>query len=998
MTTIHGFELLGEQDIPEINTRARLFRHVKTGAELLALENDDENKVFSINFRTTPTDSTGVAHIMEHAVLCGSRKYPVKEPFVELVKGSLNTFLNAFTYPDKTCYPIASQNLKDLYNLMDVYLDAVFYPRIPPHILDQEGWHYELENPDDPLTFKGVVFNEMKGAYSSPDNLLNRYSQQALFPDNTYGFDSGGDPQKIPDLTYAQFKRFHATYYHPSNARIFIYGDDHSDERLRLLDEYLRDFEPLQVDSTVPLHPRFESPQRHTFPYDASASEGKGFVTVNWMLDEHADPETTLGLNILSHILVGAPASPLRKALIDSGLGEDLTGGGLESDLRQLAFSTGLKGIAVDHAGQVEALILDTLTALADHGIDPDMVAASVNTVEFGLRENNAGPYPRGLLLNLRALTTWLHGGDPLAPLAFEAPLAAVKARLDADERHFENLIRRYLLNNPHRVTVVLQPDPGLRQRQEAAEAERLARTRAGMSAADLRAIIEHTHALKRLQETPDSPEALATIPTLTLDDLDKENKHIPLQNLSENGSEILYHDLFTNGIVYLEVGFNLRALPQELLPYAPLFGEALVKIGTEREDFVKLSQRIGRETGGIAPTTFTAATPTSADVREPPQRRTACSPAPHPRGGAGGAGESNDGTAWLFMRGKATVDKAPALLDILRDVLLTVRLDNRERFKQMVLEEKGGKETALVPGGHRMVNVRLRSKFDPAGWAAEQMNGVESLFFVRQLAQDVDENWPAVLEKLEQVRRLLVNRNNMLCNVTLDADHWAGFRPQLNGFLNALPVAPAQPFRWTPPTAPAHEGFTIPAQVNYVGKGANLYRLGYELDGSVAVIAKYLSTTYIWEKIRIQGGAYGGFFAFDHRSGVLTYLSYRDPNLLETLDRYDGTAAFLRQLDLSQDELTKSIIGAIGDMDQYQLPDAKGFTSLARYLTGDTDKKRQRRRDEVLGTTGADFKAFAAVLERVNAQGLVAVLGAQEAIDAANAARGGWLAVQKAL
>ncbi len=969
MTTIHGFELIREQNIPEINTRARLFRHVRTGAELLALENDDENKVFSVNFRTTPTDSTGVAHIMEHAVLCGSRKYPVKEPFVELVKGSLNTFLNAFTYPDKTCYPIASQNLKDFYNLMDVYLDAVFYPRIPPHTLDQEGWHYELENPDDPLTFKGIVFNEMKGAYSSPDNLLNRYSQQALFPDNLYGFDSGGDPQKIPDLTYAQFKRFHATYYHPSNARLFIYGDDHSDERLRLLDEYLRDFEPLQVDSTVPLHPRFASPQRRTFPYDASDGEGKGFVTVNWMLDEHADPETTLGLNILSHILVGAPASPLRKALIDSGLGEDLTGGGLENDLRQLVFSTGLKGIAVDNAAQVEALILDTLAGLADGGIEPDMVAASVNTVEFRLRENNTGPYPRGLSLLLRALTTWLHGGDPLAPLAFEAPLAAVKARLDAGEPYFENLLRRYLLDNPHRVTVVLQPDPTLRQRQEAAESERLAQVRAGMSAADLQAVIKHTRELKRLQETPDPPEALATIPTLALDDLDKQNKHIPLQAISENGTEILYHDLFTNGIVYLDVGFDLRALPQELLPYAPLFGEALVKIGTEREDFVKLSQRIGRETGGVAPTTFTAATPASAD-----------------------------GAAWLFLRGKATVDKAPALLDILRDVLLTIKLDNRERFKQMVLEEKAGKETGLVPGGHRLVNVRLRSKFDPAGWAAEQMNGVESLFFVRQLAQDVEQNWPAVLEKLEQVRRLLVNRNNMLCNVTLDADHWARFRPQLNGFLKTLPVAPAQPFQWAPPAAPAHEGFTIPAQVNYVGKGANLYRLGYELDGSVAVIAKYLSTTYIWEKIRIQGGAYGGFFAFDHRSGVLTYLSYRDPNLLETLDRYDGTAAFLRQLDLSPDELTKSIIGAIGDMDQYQLPDAKGFSSLARYLTGDTDDKRQRRREEVLGATVADFKAFAEVLEQVNARGLVAVLGSQEAIDAANVVKGGWLAVQKVL
>ncbi|TEU10373.1 MAG: peptidase M16, partial [Anaerolineales bacterium] len=663
MTNFHSLELLREQNIAELNTKAQLFRHVTTGAELLSLENDDENKVFGITFRTPPPDSTGVAHILEHSVLCGSRKYPVKEPYVELLKGSLKTFLNAFTYPDKTCYPIASQNLQDFYNLINVYLDAVFYPRITPHIFQQEGWHYELENPDDPIIFKGVVFNEMKGAYSSPDRVLAEYSQYSLFPDTTYGLESGGHPRHIPDLTYEQFKAFHQTYYHPSNARIFFYGDDHSDERLRSVNDYLKNFEPLAVDSAVHLQPRFDQPKRLTRSYAVSQDADihkKGMVTVNWLLSETTDPETNLALHVLEHILIGTPASPLRKALIDSGLGEDLAGVGLEDELRQMFFSTGLKGIDAKDADRIEALALQTLTTLTQEGIDPHTLEAALNTIEFRLRENNTGNFPRGLLLMLRSLTTWLYDGDPLALPAFEAPLAAIKTHLATDETYFEDMVCQYLLQNPHRTTLILQPDPDLSGREEAAEKERLAQARAIMSRADLRAVIANTRQLKKMQETPDPPEALATIPRLRLSDLDKKNKIIPLELLERNGTQILYHDLFSNGIAYLDVGFNLHTLPQEYLPYVPLFGRALLEIGTEQEDFVTLSQRIGRKTGGIRPESFTSV------IRE-----------------------TKEGVVWLFLRSKAIPAQADDLLAILRDVLLTVRLDNQERFRQMVLEEK---------------------------------------------------------------------------------------------------------------------------------------------------------------------------------------------------------------------------------------------------------------------------------------------------------------------
>src|SRR5215469_3325234 len=438
----HGFDLLREQRVEEVNSTARFYRHVKTGAELLSLANTDENKVFGVTFRTPLRDSTGVAHILEHAVLCGSRKYPVKEPFVELMKGSLNTFLNAMTFPDKTCYPVASQNLRDFYNLIDVYLDAVFYPRLTRNTFHQEGWHYELDTVDEPLAYKGVVFNEMRGSYSSPDDLLNEFSQRSLFPNTIYGLDSGGDPRHIPDLSYADFKAFHQRYYHPSNARLFFYGDDNPDDRLRLLDSWLNAFDPIVVDSMVALQKRFSVPRRltRTFAADADKSEAdrKGMATVNWMIDQIPDAETDLGVNILEHILIGTPASPLRKSLVDSGLGEDVAGRGLDDQLLQPMLSVGLKGIDPSAADTVEALILETLRGLADQGINRMTVEASLNTVEFRLRENNFGSFPRGIAAMLRSLKSWLYDRDPLEPLAFEAPMRTLKARVAGGEPYFE--------------------------------------------------------------------------------------------------------------------------------------------------------------------------------------------------------------------------------------------------------------------------------------------------------------------------------------------------------------------------------------------------------------------------------------------------------------------------------------------------------------------------------------------------------------------------------
>ncbi|MFZ6029811.1 MAG: insulinase family protein [Chloroflexota bacterium] len=967
------FTLLQQRYIPEINATVKHYVHDKTGARLLSVLNDDENKVFGVSFRTPPRTSNGIAHIMEHAVLCGSRKYRVKEPFIELSKGSLNTFLNAMTFPDKTCYPLASQNLQDLYNLADVYLDAVFYPLISEYTLMQEGWHYELEAPDAPLAFKGVVFNEMKGNYSSPDSLLYEYSQRSLFPDSPYGLDAGGDPAVIPDLAYAEFKAFHESYYHPSNAYIWFYGDDPEERRLAFLEGWLEGFERREPHSDLVLQPRFDAPRRLVQVYDAAGIEDpKAYVTLNWLMPEAGHPDT-LGLSVLAHVLTATPASPLRKALIDSGLGEDMAGAGFEESLKQMYYATGMKGVAPENLEKVERLILDTLRRLAADGLDSDTVAASINTIEFRLREQNTGRYPRGLFMMLTALSAWLYDGDPFEALAFEAPLDTIKQKITLGVPYFENLIQTHLLDNPHRTAVHLLPDPEEGRRREAAEQARLAAAKAAMSAGDLAALAAAAAELKRRQDAPDAPEALASIPSLALDDIEKQVKTIPLALQKSGKTPVLYHDLFTNGIAYLDLGFDMHYLPVDLLPFMGLFGRALLEMGTQTQDFVRLIQRIGQQTGGIRSGVLTST------IRE-----------------------SSDSALWFFLRGKAVASRTTDLLDILRDVLLTANFDNLQRFQQIVLEEKARAEAGLVPGGHIAVNQRLRARFSEAGWVAEQIGGVDYLFFLRRLVQDIENDWPGVLARLEAVRQALVHRRAVLVNITLDEANWQTCRPQVDAFLDALPDRPmlATAFQrpGTSAAKSADEGLTIPAQVNYVGKGGNLYALGYEPHGSVHVINNYLNSTFLWEKVRVQGGAYGGFSVFDQASGVFTFLSYRDPNLLGTLDTYDQVPRFLRQLDLSPAELTKTIIGVIGELDAYMLPDAKGYTAMVRYLTHYTDEERQKIRDEVLSAGVRDFKQFAEVLAMLAENGETVVLGSADAIEKANQERKGMFEVKKVL
>lgn len=956
MTQLHGFELIREQEVPELKTVAKLYRHIKTGAQLLSVENDDENKVFGVNFCTPPEDSTGLPHILEHSVLGGSRKYPVKQPFLELVKGSLQTFVNAMTFSDKTIYPIASPNTQDFYNLADVYLDAVFFPRITSQTLQREGWHFELDALDAPLTYKGIVFNEMKGAYSSPDDLMGRYSEGSLFPDTPYAHDSGGDPRVMPDLTYEQFKRFYETYYHPSNALIWFYGDDPTPNRLALVDSFLSEFEAQQVDATIPLQAPFSAPVQRTMPYDASSEDDKALITVNWVWPDVLNTDMVIACNILSMVLMDTPASPLRKALIESGLGEDLIGGGLSTYQRQMTFAVGLRGVEVANTPQVESLIIDTLHQLVEEGIDPLTIEAAVNTYEFEVREMNTGHFPRGILLMLWSLRSWLYGGDPVEPLRFEAPLAALKQKLADNPRYLEDLIQDLLLTNSHRSTVVLEPKPNLAAELDADERARLDAIQATMTEDDLQQVMADAEALLRAQQTPDSPEDLAKIPSLTLNDLEKMVKPVPTVATSVGNGHLLYHDIFTNGIVYLDLAFDLHTLPQHYLPLIPLFGQALVEMGTAREDYVRLTQRIGAKTGGIAPTLLVSATRHSPEA-----------------------------TAHLVLRGKATMSQAAELLTILQDILCTAQFEDRERFFQMVLESKAGQEASLIPAGHSTVIRRLGAGLNEVGWVREQMQGVSNLFYTRQLAEQVEHDWPSVLQQLEEIRAHLLNQGALTANVTLDTDNWSVFEPQLRGFVESLPPKTVSRATWTPTAPPTREGLTIPAQVNYVAKGGNLYDLGASFDASMLVVNKHLSLGYLFEKVRMQGGAYGGYSSFDWLTGNFAYFSYRDPNLLNTLAVYDKAGEYLRGLDVNKELLTRAVIGTISDIDGYELPDAKGYSAMTRHLIGLTDAERQRNRDRIFATSADDFRNFADAIEPLIEAGRVVVLGSPAQLEAAN-------------
>ncbi len=970
MTEHPAFSLISARELPELSSEVRHYRHDRTGAELVSMINQDENKVFGITFKTPPADSTGIAHILEHSVLCGSERFPLRKPFVEMARGSLQTFLNAMTFPDKTAYPLASQNLQDFYNLIDVYLDAVLNPILSEDTFRQEGWHFEADTPEAPLTYKGVVFNEMKGAYSAPDTVFSEVMRQSLMPDTIYALSSGGDPRVMPDLTFEQFKAFHQAYYHPSNARVMFYGDDDPAARLDLIDKAFARFEAAEPAGDIALQPKFTTPVSAEGTYAARPEQGPardGMFSITWMLDPPEDHEAELALSVLGHVLVGTAASPLKRKLTESGLGESVRGG-LSAFAQQPTMSFGLKGIDPANRDKIEELILTELKHIADTGVPAAAVEAAINTTEFQLRELNTGNLPRGIALMFGALGQWLHGHDPIDALAFAKPLADLKQHIADDADYFVRLIRTQLLDNPHRSSVLLKADPDLAAKEAREERARLDAARDAMSDTDITNAIEVTRKLRTLQATPDAPEAVATLPRLGIEDLPRENIEIPVSHLTTAGVETLFHEQPANGIIYLDLAFNLRALDQKHLPFLPLFDRALTQTGTDTQDFAEFIQRIGRTTGGVGASRLISAIDGEAEA-----------------------------LAYVALRGKATADHTQDLLDLMGDVMSRAKLVDKERLRQMIREAKAGIETRLAPAGHQLAGTRLGAGLSEAGWLGEEMSGISQLFFLRDLEKRLDEDWEEISATLIDMRDRLFGRRNLIVNVTATEADWYPFHAPLGSLLESLPDGREPDASWTAPSRPVNEGLSFSAQVNYVAKGFNLHDHGYTRSGAASVALQHLNMSYLWDKVRVEGGAYGGFSSYNHLSGNFQFGSYRDPNLLKTLDVYDAAGDFLRK-PVPDTELIRSIIGVIGQMDRYQLPDAKGFSSFSRHLIGETAEKRQERRLEVLNASPADFAALGDALDAARNDARIVVLGSEENLEAANAERGDFLTISKVL
>ncbi|AJQ28075.1 insulinase family protein [Pelosinus fermentans] len=950
----HGFRLEEEEKIDEISSLARRFYHEKSGARLLYLQNDDDNKVFSVTFRTPPEDSTGVAHIVEHSVLCGSRKFPMKEPFVELVKGSLNTYLNAMTFPDKTMYPVASRNVKDFRNLMDVYLDAVFYPNIYNSLetLMQEGWHYELENPVDEITYKGVVYNEMKGVFSSPDAILEKKNFESLFPDTAYGVESGGDPEFIPELTQEKFIDFHKKYYHPSNGYIFLYGDLDILDNLKFLDEaYLSNFEKIDVNSQIALQPAFKEKVENVFEYSIAPSENiedKTFLSRNFVLGKATNSEICLAFQILEYLLLETPAAPLRNALIEAEIGKDVVGTFVKSIL-QPTFGIVITGANENEKAKFIQVVDEELERLVREGIDKELIEACINIFEFTLREANYGTRPKGLVYNIKCMDSWLYDASPFIHLGYEDDLVKIKAALKTN--YFEQLIEQHLLNNNHQALVILKPKHGLAEEKDEELRKYLAEYKASLSDIEINELVEQTQRLKTLQETADSPEALATIPLLTRQDIEVKSEELIVVEKQELGVPVLLHPLRTNAIAYVNMYFDTCLVPQQYLPYMYLLSEILGKVSTKQYEYSALSNEINKNTGGIV---FDVAvfTENANDSKYLPK---------------------------FIIKGKSLVEKLPQLLRLTEQIIAHSRFDNSKRMKELIQEIKSNWDMNLFRRGQQLATNRVLSYFSPIA----QYNEVGMLAFydfVAALEKDFASKSEEVYKNLETVAGFIFNKENLLVSVTVEEENYSEFQKAFSEFHSCLASTTEKPAVYHFENSHYNEGLMTSGKVQYVVKGANFRKLGYSYHGSLKVLETILRYDYLWTRVRVQGGAYGGFARLE-RNGNMVLGSYRDPNLKETLTVYDETANYLRNFSVDQREMTKYVIGTMSQLDTPLTPSQKGERATNNYIRNISQAMIQQERDEILATGQEDISKLADLMEDAMKQNHLCVLGNEQKI-----------------
>lgn len=951
----HGFKLIEQRDIKEINGVGRLFEHEKSGARLFSLKNDDDNKTFTISFKTPPYDSTGLPHILEHSVLCGSRKFPTKEPFVDLIKGSLNTFLNAFTFADKTMYPLASRNDKDFMNLMDVYLDAVFYPNLhkTKEILMQEGWHYEIENREDPLTYKGVVYNEMKGAFSSAEGVLFRKIQETLFKDTPYVNESGGDPEFIPDLTQEKFTEFHKKYYHPCNSYITLYGDGDLDKQLEFIDrEYLKDFDRIDVDSHIDLQEPYAQRVEVEKAYSISADEDendKTFFSLNFVAGNPENPVDHLGVDILEYLLLETQASPLKNALVEANIGKDVYGS-FDTAILQPTLSIIVKNTNKDKKDEFLNIVTDTLQKLVDEGIDKKLIEACVNSTEFKLRENESSSYPKGIVYAMNCLESWLYGKDPFTFVEYDKLINEIRNR--AENGYFEELIKKYLLDNKHSSMLTLVPDKELAGKNEAKLKEKLSNIKKSLSEEELDAIIKDVEVLKKRQNTKDSEEDLKTIPLLDLDDIDKNAEKIDTDICDINDIKLLHTKEFTNKILYLTATFDTSSIEENLVPYLRILSYSLGKLSTEKRNFDQLSNEININTGGVY---FTADAYVDVNNEDKYYRK-------------------------FSMRGKALTSKANDLIELMAEIISSTKFSEFNKIHELIRQLKSRIEMNMIERGHRVAFNRLISYFSPAGSYMENINGIGFYKFISDLEKNFESKKEEIKNNLEQISRIVFNKNNLIISVVGEEEELTALKDNINKILQVLGNEKLEPKEYNFKVERKNEGILTPANVQYVAKGFNINKIGYSYNGKLSVARTIISLDYLWNKVRVQGGAYG-CASLITRGGNAGFASYRDPNLKETLEAYNETSEYLNSFEATDREMTKYIIGTISELDYPLSPSVKGEQALGNYIKGLTQEQIQEERNEVLSTTVNDIKDTGKLFADLMKEDFYCVIGNEDKI-----------------
>lgn len=953
---VHGFRVNAMSHIEEVNSDAYVMEHVKSGARLMYLDNDDDNKVFYIAFRTTPDNSKGVPHIMEHSTLCGSRKYPLKEPFVELAKGSLNTFLNAITWPDKTMYPIASRNDVDFHNLMDVYLDAVFYPNClkNPQILMQEGWHYELENKEAPLTYNGVVYNEMKGALSSPEAIMEDRAMEKLFPDTTYGVESGGDPEVIPTLSFREFTEFHRRFYHPSNSYIYLYGDMDIDKTLEYLDgEYLSAFDRRNVDSKVKTQAPFGKRISVTAPYGIAENEdteGKAIHALYNAFNDHMSTMDSLAFRILNYVLIDMDGAPLKQAVLDAGLGSDLSGSYGDS-YKQPVWIVEVTGSEVDKQQAFADVVDSTLRSIALKGLDKDMLEAALNRTEFTARENDYQGRPKGLFYGVRAMDLWLYDRDPMEALRYIDDINTLRDNLKTN--YFENLLLRYVIKNPHQVLITMKPEKGLTEKMNRETAEKLAAFKSSLSDEQLDEIMASTKALKERQASGETEEALETIPLLSRKDLKRTVEEEVLEKENVSGMDHFHFDVHTNGITYLNLYFPLSGLTEEDIPYAILLSTLLRSLSTTKHSYGELARLSNAYTGGMS---FAV-------------------------NGYGKVEDTNAYLPALTVRAKALTAKADKLLDLLGEVINHTLFTDTKRLKELILQEKSEWDMTAFSRGHSLVMTRLTSYFSRGGEFAEQ-SGLSYYYFLADLARKFDGEKEKLVAKLEEVSRKIFTRSGLFFETIGEEEEKKAVRSNLSLLVDDMEEGEKkEPRPFSFPPAEKNEAFRTSGKVQYVAKGGNFKSHGFAYTGALKVMETILRYEYLWKKVRVLGGAYGAFTQF-LRDGTAILCSYRDPNLAETLKAYEDLPAYLENLTLSNREMTKYVIGTMAAAETQLTPSMKGERAMVHYLSGNTRESRMKIRDEVINCQVEDIRKLAPLVESVMKDPYICVMGSEDKIE----------------